>query len=186
MHQELEEGFSSIVEANTGLVHFKPSAHEGHTDAIFLNDDRKKNAIVQEMLGEITHIHATGDHSVHVILAPVDCKTVIESGWGQRHPLDGVGLAQLVFGWTIPKQYILLYAPRNKDEIRVVMDIVKASIGFAADSMDVKSVDKSGEPKVFYAGSRWSPDAYLRRSQSMTVGTPHHNEQTLSRSFLIS
>lgn len=158
--KELEEGFSSIVEANTELVHFKPSAHEGHTDAIFLNEDRKKNAIVQEMLGEITHIHATGDHSVHVILAPLDCKSlviykhpkyisrfaypdtgkrVIESGWGQRHPLDGVGLAQLVFGWTIPKQYILLYAPRNKDEIRVVMDIVKASIGFAADSMDVKS-----------------------------------------------
>ncbi|KAI7758872.1 hypothetical protein LZL87_014175 [Fusarium oxysporum] len=66
-------------------------------------------------------------------------KRVTESGWGQRHHLDGVGFAKLVFGWTIPKEYILLYAPRNKHEIRVAMEIVKASIGFAADSTDIKS-----------------------------------------------
>ncbi|KAF4962053.1 hypothetical protein FSARC_9843 [Fusarium sarcochroum] len=139
MHKELEQAFSDLVDANTQLVHFSPSKHEGHTDAIFLNDDHHKSAIVQQMLGEISHIHATGDHSVHVILAPGDCKRVIESGWGQRHPLDGVGSARLIFGWTIPKEYILLYAPRNKREIQVIMQIVRASIGFAANSTNVST-----------------------------------------------
>jgi hypothetical protein len=121
------------------------------------------------MLKEVAHIHGTGDHSVHVVLAPQDCtfypfflfpqifflflslsffllvdylitfpgKKVIESGWGQRHPLDGVRVAKLVLGFTLPKEYILVYAPRTEEEIGLVMEVVKASVGFMTGSREV-------------------------------------------------
>lgn len=88
------------------------------------------------MLREVSHIHATGDYSVHVVLAPQDCKRVIESGWGQRHPLDGVKLAKYVVGWTVPKEYVLLYAPRTEEETRVIMQVVRASVGYMADTFE--------------------------------------------------
>lgn len=92
--------------------------------------------VAKEMLREVSHIHATGDYSVHVVLAPQDCKRVIESGWGQRHPLDGVKLAKYVVGWTVPKEYVLLYAPRTEEETRVIMQVVRASVGYMADTFE--------------------------------------------------
>ncbi|KAH8807410.1 hypothetical protein F5884DRAFT_844405 [Xylogone sp. PMI_703] len=138
VHQKLADSFAAVVSANPSLVQFKPSLHEGHTESIFLADHIKATPIAEEMLREISHIHATGDHSVHVVLAPQDCKKVIRSGWGQRHPLDGVRAVKYIFGWTIPKEYILLYAPRNDEEIQTIMEVVKASIGFMTGSREVK------------------------------------------------
>jgi hypothetical protein len=63
---------------------------------------------------------------------------VIQSGWGQRHPLDGSkGLKRLTGMW-LPKQYIFIYAPRNDQEIEIVMRIVKASVGYMTGSKDVR------------------------------------------------
>ncbi|KAJ4252864.1 hypothetical protein NW762_010770 [Fusarium torreyae] len=104
---------------------------------MFLVDRSNESAIAKQMLGEVSHIHATGDHSIHVVLSPQDCKKVIESGWGQRHPLDGVQAAKYIFGWTIPDEYILLYAPRSEHEIDVAMEIVAACIGFMTGSRNV-------------------------------------------------
>lgn len=61
---------------------------------------------------------------------------MIQSGWGQLHALAGVGaFAQK----GIPSQYVLLYAPRNDEEVEVLIDIIKAGIGYMTDSRDVKS-----------------------------------------------
>jgi hypothetical protein len=62
-------------------------------------------------------------------------KKVINMGWGQRHPLDGVpGITKRIFGWTLPKEYIMLYSPRSEEELRIVMEIVEASAGYMTDS----------------------------------------------------
>ncbi|GAD91685.1 conserved hypothetical protein [Paecilomyces variotii No. 5] len=134
----LKSEFNKLVAANPSIIQFRPSLHEGHTRSIFLADDVPGAPVAKEMLREVSHIHATGDYSVHVVLAPQDCKKVIESGWGQRHPLDGVKFAKYVFGWTIPKEYVLLYAPRTEEEVRILMQVVRASVGYMADTKDVK------------------------------------------------
>lgn len=39
--------------------------------------------------------------------------SVIEKGWGERHPLSGVVS-------VLPKEYLILYAPRDEEELQVV------------------------------------------------------------------
>jgi len=51
---------------------------------------------------------------------PADAKLVIERGWGQRHPLSK-------YGWWVPKEFVMVYAPRDKSEVEVVAKIVEAA-----------------------------------------------------------
>jgi hypothetical protein len=61
-------------------------------------------------------------------------KKVINMGWGQRHPLDGVEFTRRIFGWTLPKEYIMVYCPRTDEELQIVMEIVKASAGYMTNT----------------------------------------------------
>lgn len=65
--------FDSLYHKNEKLVKVSPSLFEKHTDALFLVDDITSSPISAE-LREISHIHGTSDHSVHVTLSPMDCK----------------------------------------------------------------------------------------------------------------
>lgn len=89
------------------------------------------------MLREISHVHSSGDHSLHVTLSPQDCIKVLNAGWGQRHGLAGVETLKLLAGFTLSYQYILLYAPRNRAEIQTVVEIVQASVSYMSDSQIV-------------------------------------------------
>jgi len=77
--------------------------------------------------GEIVHAHPT-DSSMHMTLHPADVKTVLEMGWGERHPLarDWLG------GWwskstPVPGCYVMVYAPRDESELKVIEDIIAAA-----------------------------------------------------------
>lgn len=75
---------------------------------------------------EICHVHAF-DGSIHVELHPEDAKIVIDKGWGERHPLAN--------GWEpmgkfLAEGFMIIYAPRNLEEIETVMRIVGAGIGW--------------------------------------------------------
>lgn len=71
-----------------------------------------------------------------MILSPVDSKKVIEAGWGQRHSLSGSTVFRKLFGkkraMFIPNEFLLIYAPRDEEEIKVVINIVKAAVAFGA------------------------------------------------------
>ncbi|MCJ1443407.1 MAG: hypothetical protein MMC23_003905 [Stictis urceolatum] len=67
---------------------------------------------------EIAHLHGS-DGSLHMTLHPSDAKLVIENGWGERHPLAGRGT------W-VPKGFMMIYAPRNQQELDAVVDIMRA------------------------------------------------------------
>ena len=84
------------------------------------------------MLREISHVHSSGDHSIHVTLSQQDCIKVLNAGWGQRHGLAGVKTLELL-GFALSYQYILLYAPRDIAEIQIVMEIVEASIKYMSN-----------------------------------------------------
>ena len=64
---------------------------------------------------------------------------MFEAGWGQRHPLSGVGLPGALGGGVLilPAEYVFVYAPRTEDELLLVMDIVRASVTYMTNADEV-------------------------------------------------
>ena len=56
-------------------------------------------------------------------LHPDDAKVVLEKGWGQRHPLARGGW----LGRYVPREFIMIYAPRDSTELDVVCRIIEAA-----------------------------------------------------------
>ncbi len=131
--QTLIQEFDQLAVQNEECIERRESVLETHASAIFLREDVPASSIAQGMLREISHVHSSGDHSVHVTLSPQDCIKVVDAGWGLRHGLAGVESLKLVAGFALSYQYILLYAPRDKAEIKTVMEIVQASISYMSD-----------------------------------------------------
>jgi len=78
---------------------------------------------------------------MHVTLHPADAKLVIEKGWAQRHPLARGGwLSRFV-----PEGFMMVYAPRNEEEVEVVMRIVRAAAWWVGGK---SCVDEMGRPKM--------------------------------------
>ena len=74
------------------------------------------------------------DGFMSAILHPSDVKTVIEKGWGQRHPLSTRRASWFLhfFGQSQPSpvagSQVVLYAPRSQEDLEVVEKIVKAAV----------------------------------------------------------
>ncbi|KAL3442982.1 hypothetical protein BJX65DRAFT_211711 [Aspergillus insuetus] len=133
--------YAAFLTRNKHIIDRVPSILEKYTDAAHVCRDINLTPVATQMKREICHVHGTSDHSVHVTLAPADCKRVIDSGWGQRFPLAGTSLFRnLTFGRlpVIPMEYILVYAPRSEEEIAVVMGIVTASVQYVTGERDVR------------------------------------------------
>ncbi|KAI0164817.1 hypothetical protein GGR57DRAFT_213240 [Xylariaceae sp. FL1272] len=74
--------------------------------------------------GEICHVH-NSDHSLHLNLHPDDAKEVLSKGWGQRHPLTSHCFG--LFKMPVPRQFTMVYAPRTRDELKIVCNIIEAA-----------------------------------------------------------
>ncbi|KIX06273.1 uncharacterized protein Z518_04248 [Rhinocladiella mackenziei CBS 650.93] len=136
IQEKYQEAFNSLVAQNANIVQFKLSKYELHTDAVWVHDDCPVYTLGKDFTREVSHIHKNTDFSTHVILAPKDAMQVIRSGWGQLHGLAGVSL----FGRKVlPKPYVLLYAPRTEEEVGILIEIVRAGIGFMTDSRELMS-----------------------------------------------
>jgi hypothetical protein len=73
---------------------------------------------------------------MHLVLHPADGRILLESGWGERHPLAKGGW----FRRFVPKEFVLLYAPRNEAEVEVAMKVVAASVWWVS-GIDVNKQD---------------------------------------------
>jgi hypothetical protein len=73
---------------------------------------------------EFAHLHPPSDGSLHMVLAPAVVDAVIENGWAERHPLAG--------RYGLPANIVMVYGPRDEEEVRIVADLVRASHAFAA------------------------------------------------------
>jgi Family of unknown function (DUF5519) len=72
---------------------------------------------------EFAHLHPDPDHSLHAML-PTDVVTeAVEAGWAEPHPVALRGL--------IPSNAVMLYAPRDEQELDVIERLVRASHAFA-------------------------------------------------------
>lgn len=68
---------------------------------------------------EPVHLHGVFDTSLHVCL-PVDrAREVCSLGWGEPHQYAG------------HESEIMVYGPRDRDELSVLMQIVHESLAFA-------------------------------------------------------
>ena len=56
-------------------------------------------------------------------LHPDDAKVVLENGWGERHPLSKGGWMKKY----VPREFVMVYAPRNAEELDVVCRIIEAA-----------------------------------------------------------
>jgi phospholipase/carboxylesterase len=68
---------------------------------------------------EFAHLHPRADGSLHMMLPPAFVDDVIDLGWAERHPLAGK--------YGLSDNIVMVYGPRDEDELRVVTDLVRAS-----------------------------------------------------------
>ncbi|KAJ6494728.1 hypothetical protein C8R47DRAFT_1194666 [Mycena vitilis] len=131
MAKRLDAVFEKHVAANPTLVQVVLSPHEKTIPGMVVHSDiPSPHDVATKGLREIAHIHRI-DHSLHVILSPADSKTAIDLGWAERHPLSGRPVVPL------PNSYLLVYAPRDEEELDVVERILIASIGYMTGSRSV-------------------------------------------------
>jgi len=72
---------------------------------------------------EFAHLHPPYDGSLHLMLPETTARLVVAKGWGELHPLARRG-------W-LPPTAIMVYGPRDEDELEVVWTILQASYAFA-------------------------------------------------------
>jgi hypothetical protein len=76
------------------------------------------------MIGtEFAHLHPEPDQSLHMMLPPALAEEAIEAGWAEQHPVARRGL--------IAPNAVMVFAPRDDSERRVVEQLVRASYSFA-------------------------------------------------------
>ena len=91
---------------------------------------------------EICHLHNT-EGSIHIGLHPNDARTVLQRGWGERHPLARGGWCERF----VSASFVLVYAPQNETEIDLVMSIVQAGARYQvcnASGSDASRARKGG------------------------------------------
>jgi len=116
-YKALLEALESAATQNPEKLHTGISCFEKKGLSLF-----SKYPINTTCKGEIVHVH-NSDRSMHINMHPDDAKLVIEKGWGERHPLARGGW----FKQYVPREFMMIYAPRNRAEMEVVFQIIEAS-----------------------------------------------------------
>jgi hypothetical protein len=85
---------------------------------------------------EFAHLHPGADHSLHAMLPPDLAEEAVRAGWAEQHPVARRGL--------IPANAVMLYAPRDDEELDVVAALVEASYAFASTAPRQAGPDPAG------------------------------------------
>ena len=84
---------------------------------------------------EFGHIHPEHDGSLHVTLPDDVRNEVLDGGWGEPHPLVARGL--------VPASVVMLYGPRDPEEVEIVWALVQESHRFASGAAGGRSARRS-------------------------------------------
>jgi phospholipase/carboxylesterase len=68
---------------------------------------------------EFAHLHPARDGSLHMTLPSEIVDRVVDNGWAERHPLAGQH--------GMPSNLVMVYGPRDEEELAVVAALVGAS-----------------------------------------------------------
>jgi len=95
--------------------------------ALWLRDDVPAGPPEAFMIGrEFAHLHPRPDMSAHASLPPGVAEAAIAAGWAELHPVARMGI--------IPPTTVMLYAPRDDDELEVIFRLMLESYRFAGGS----------------------------------------------------
>jgi hypothetical protein len=72
---------------------------------------------------EFCHLHPPPECGIHLTLPGILRKQAIAMEWAEDHPVARLG--------AIPETVVMVYAPRDWEELEVVMQLIKASYEFA-------------------------------------------------------
>ncbi|GAA2371841.1 luciferase domain-containing protein [Nonomuraea africana] len=76
---------------------------------------------------EFAHLHGARDGSLHLSLPEAGVRQAIERGWAEPHPAVAMGL--------VPPTIVMVYGPRDDEELEVVWGLVQDSHAFATGSL---------------------------------------------------
>lgn len=97
--------------------------------AMCMEEEHTCNSCQAYMIGtEFAHFHPHPDYSMHLGLKTSDANLFIEKGWGEWHPLIKRGF--------LPPNIIMMYAPRNLEELNVAQLILGRSYAYAKGSLE--------------------------------------------------
>jgi len=132
---KLSEEIAAMADRHPARLCVGISCFETHGLGLFA-----KTQLNRTCRGEICHAHAI-DGSMHMTLHPADARLVLERGWGERHPLAKGGW------WTrfVPKTFLMVYAPRDEAELRVVLEIVRAAASWVSGQILWEREEAGGE-----------------------------------------
>jgi uncharacterized protein YbjT (DUF2867 family) len=85
---------------------------------------------------EFAHLHPEEDGSLHMTLPPDLAAEAYEKGWAEPHPLSGTPL---------------VYAPRDQDELEVVLRLLRASYEYAVGPFSVPERPGTGAERVSFS-----------------------------------
>jgi hypothetical protein len=92
--------------------------------ALWLSEDVQAGPQEAFMIGrEFAHIHPMPDGSLHAALPPEVAQEAVEKGWAEQHPVARMG--------RMPQNVVMIYAPRDAQEIEVVAGLVAEACRYA-------------------------------------------------------
>lgn len=103
-------GHSGISSAESRALHLEQALSRGPDEAFIVSS-------------EFAHLHGAHDGSLHVTLPEGLAKVAIDRGWAELHPVARAGAR--------PPTLVMLYSPRDTDELETVWRLVQASYAFA-------------------------------------------------------
>ena len=126
----------------------KTSFLERHTIALFANPNDPNVDPHNAVFGnEIAHPHKI-DGSMHLIMHPDDVRVVLQNQRGERHPLARANPPQNLLDllWLtyfrifetrppVPEGLVLIYAPRDEEEMEVVRTMIDAAAWWCSGGM---------------------------------------------------
>lgn len=106
----IRSGHSGISEIRTRALHLDPRLAQGPRDAFLVGT-------------EFAHLHGDGSGSLHLALPPRRAEEAMHRGWAEPHPV-------VAMGYGFPT-WVMLYGPRDDDELTVLWHLVLDSHAYA-------------------------------------------------------
>lgn len=72
---------------------------------------------------EFCHLHPLPEGSIHVTLPYEIRRSAVAMGWAEQHPAARMGV--------MPQALVMVYAPRNPNELAIVLELIWSSYEFA-------------------------------------------------------
>jgi len=124
----LQEQLFAHISALAGVTTGQSAISVPGARGLILNDHghAPPDAFLVPQVGEFAHLHPAADGSLHLALPPALATDAVVKGWAVAHPLAGIRLA---------RGMVMIYGPRNADELATVAGIVETSHTYATGTL---------------------------------------------------